>query len=89
MKIDTKKKVRSVAGENIVIMQAANVSDMTQVVALNESAMELYNSMKEREFTIEDVVQELCGLYEVDETTARRDAAEWVEQMRQNRLIVD
>ena len=39
MRFDERKKVRTVAGENIVIMQADGEADMTKVVALNESAM--------------------------------------------------
>ena len=88
MKIDSGKKVRTVSGENIVIMHAAGMADMTQVVALNASAMELYNALKEREFTDEDVVQTLLDIYDVDEPTARRDAADWVGQMRKEGLIV-
>ncbi|MBR4739080.1 MAG: PqqD family protein [Bacteroidales bacterium] len=89
MKIDRNKKVRQVAGENIVIMQADGAADMTQVVALNESAMELYDRLKDSDFTVDDVVRMLLDIYEVDEATARHDAAEWVDQMRKQRLILD
>ena len=89
MKIDKSKKVHHVAGENIVIMQADGVADMTRVVALNESALELYNQLKEREFNTDDVVQTMTSLYDVDLDTARHDADEWVAQMRKEGLIVD
>lgn len=89
MKIDRNKKVRQVDGENIVIMQADGAADMTQVVALNESAMELYDRLKDSDFTVDDVVRMLLDIYEVDEATARHDAAEWVDQMRKQRLILD
>ena len=89
MKIDEKKKVRHVAGENIVIMQVADVADMTRVVALNESAMELYNVLKGREFTLDDVVRAMVESYEVDEAVARQDAETWVAQMREHGLIID
>ena len=89
MKIDEKKKVRHVAGENIVIMQAADMADMTRVVALNESALELYNALKGREFTLDDVVRAMVETYEVDEAVARQDAETWVAQMREQGLIID
>ena len=89
MRIDKSKKVRKVAGENIVIMQADKVADMTRVVALNESALELYNTLKEREFTLDDVTRALTDAYEVDAETAAKDAAEWVKQMREQGLIID
>ena len=89
MKIDIRKKIRSVAGENIVMMPAAGTTDMTQVVALNDSALELYNILKEHEFTLDDVVRALLDTYEVDEATACADAEKWVAQMRKQRLIID
>ena len=89
MRIDKTKKVRQVANENIVIMQAAGVADMTRVVAFNESALELHDKLLDIDFTEDDVVRVLLENYDVDPTTARHDAAEWVAQMRKEGLIVD
>lgn len=89
MRIDKRQKIRDVAGEHIVIRMGAGVTDMTEVVGLNESAMELYNAFKELEFSLDDVVRRLTELYEVDEATARRDAEAWVASMREQGLIVD
>lgn len=89
MKIDSRKKIRDVAGEHILIMQSGGLADMTRVVALNESALHLYDLLKGREFGEEDVVRLMLDEYEVDEATARRDAAEWLESMKNEGLIVD
>ena len=89
MKIDSKKKVRNVAGENIVIMQADNAVDMTKVVALNESALLVYNKLVGKEFGVDDVVRVLTDEYDIDEATARRDAEAWVASMRNEHLIID
>lgn len=89
MKIDKIKKIRQVAGENIIIMQAEGVADMTRVASLNESALEIYNLLKDREFTLDDVAQVLLDTYEVDEATARADAKSWVGQMLEYGLIID
>lgn len=89
MKIDSSKKVRHVSGENIILMQAEGMADMTQVVGFNESALELYNQLKGREFTDNDVVRAITSTYEVDEATARADAAAWVKSMREQKLILD
>ena len=89
MKINDKLKVRAVAGENIVIMQDAAGSDMTRVVALNESALLLHSRLTGREFDIDDVVRVLTDEYEVDETAARKDAEAWVEEMKKNGLILN
>lgn len=89
MRINTKRKVRNVAGENIVIRQLEGAVDMTQVAALNESAMLLYNELKDKDFTLEDIVQTLLAHYDTDEATARRDAEEWVAAMRKQDLVTD
>lgn len=89
MKIDTSKKIRNVAGEHILIRVAADKADMTEVVGLNDSAMDLYRALGNNEFSLDDVVRHLTDLYDVDEPTARRDAQEWVTSMRQQGLIID
>lgn len=89
MRFDERKKVRTVAGENIVIMQADGEADMTKVVALNESAMLVYEQQKGKEFAVADVARVLTDGYEVDEATAMADAEELVASMRREHLIID
>ena len=89
MRIDERKKVRKVAGENIVIMQSDNTVDMTKVVALNESAMLVYERLAGKEITVTDVAQVLTDEYEVDDATALRDAEALVASMRKEHLIID
>ncbi len=88
MKINERMKVRNVAGENIVIMQGVEGTDMTRVVALNESALLLYNALTGHEFEVKDVVRLLVDEYEVDEEAARKDAEAWVADMKKNNLVV-
>lgn len=89
MRFDERKKVRTVAGENIVIMQADGEADMTKVVALNESAMLVYEQLKGKEFAVADVARVLTDGYEVDEAMAMADAEELVASMRREHLIID
>lgn len=89
MKIDSRKKIRDVAGEHILIMQSGDAADMTRVVALNESALHLYNLLQGREFNDDDVVRLMLDEYEVDEATARHDAADWIQNMKKEGLIID
>jgi len=88
MKIDKRKKVRTVANENIVIMNDGATADMTRVVALNESSMLLYEALKDRDFTADEAVSVLMEHYEVDEPTARKDVDEWIMSMREQGLIM-
>lgn len=87
MKISENVKVRQVAGENVVIMPGEKGTDMTNVVALNESAMFLYEALKGSVFEINDVVRMLMDEYDVDFAMAQDDAREWIAQMQKNCLL--
>ena len=68
-------------------MQDKGVADMTKVVALNESALFLYERLKDRDFELSDVVRLLLDEYEVDEATATADAEAWVKHMGEHGLL--
>lgn len=79
--------MRSVAGENVVIMPGAESTDMTRVVGLNESALMLYNRLKGREFGLDEVVGLLTEVYAVEDAVARRDAEAWLDEMKKNNML--
>lgn len=88
MRINEKMKIRDVAGEHIVITQSEGTSDMTKVMALNESALLLFERMKGRDFELDDIVKVLTDEYEVDETEARKDAEAWLAEMKKHGLVI-
>lgn len=81
MKINPKLKVRSVAGESVVLLQVNGTADMTKVLALNSTSRLLWDELAGKDFTQEDVVKILTSNFEVDEELARKDAAAWIEQL--------
>lgn len=89
MKIKSEYKVREMAGEHVVIMQGRFGADMTRVISLNNTSLLLWNSLCDKEFELEDVVALLTSNYEVDEAVARRDAAAWLERMRECGLVTE
>ena len=88
MRIDNRQKVTNVAGENIVFQPARGKVDMNHVIAFNDTSLFLYNQLKDKDFTLDDVVAALLGEFEVDEATARRDAAAWIADMEKNHLLL-
>ena len=50
MKFKEGYKVRDIAGEHVVIMQGRFGSDMTRVIALNETSLLLWNELQGKEF---------------------------------------
>lgn len=87
MKIRETYKVREMAGEHVVIMQGRKGVDMTRIISLNESSLYLWNSLQGKDFEIEDVTRLLTDRYDVDPATAARDAAAWIEKLRDCKLI--
>lgn len=88
MKINPIFKVRSVAGENIILLQGKSSADMTRVIAFNDSALLMWNSLLSKDFTVDDAVNVLLDNYEVEESVARKDAESWVKVLQENGLLL-
>lgn len=88
MKINEKMKVRTVAGENIVIMPDGGGSDMTKVIALNPSALLLFNTLQGREFTLEEAAEVLADEYHISGSQALSATKAWLEDMQRNGLLL-
>ena len=89
MKIDSKIKVRDIAGEKVVIMQGRLGADLTRIIQLNGSSEWLLEQLADRDFEVADVVELLTSRYDVDEQTATVDAAKWIEQLRENKIVIE
>lgn len=87
MKFKEGYKVRSMAGENVVIMQGTAGSDMTRIISLNDSSLLLWNELQGKEFEVADVANILVENYGIDTETAERDAKAWVEKLHECNLI--
>ncbi|CDN31450.1 hypothetical protein BN938_1363 [Mucinivorans hirudinis] len=87
MKIKQNFKVRNIAGENIVVNFGQLNVDMTRVIALNDTALELWNYFRERDFSKEDVAQYLQNEYEIAAEQATGDAARWVDALAGAKLL--
>ena len=88
MKINPIYKVRKVAGENIILLQGKTSGDMTRVVAFNDSALLMWDSLMGKDFTVADAVAVLMDNYEVEESVATADAQKWVDTLRENGLLL-
>ena len=81
--------LREVCGEQIIVDEGRENIDFTNIISMNESSAFLWNSIQDKEFTIEDLAQLLVDNYQIDENTplskevALRDAENvaktWVE----------
>ena len=88
MKISPKFKLRSIVGQNVIIMQGKYGGDMTKIISLNDSSVFLWNKFHETEFTIDDVAAALVEEYDIDENLAHKDAQAWCDKIAECGLLV-
>ena len=81
MKINSNYKLRSVAGETIVVNQGMTGTDMTRIISLNASAKLLYEQLLGKEFALEDAAKVLEETYGIGHEQAMTDAGKWVEAL--------
>lgn len=82
MKINSNYKLRSVAGETIVVNQGVTGTDMTRIISLNASAKLLYEQLMNKDFTLEDAANVLEETYGIGHEQAMTDAGKWAESLR-------
>lgn len=87
MKINSNYKLRSVAGETIVVNQGVAGTDMTRIISLNASAKLLYERLQEREFALEDAAKVLEDAYGIGHEQAMKDASVWADALRKCKVI--
>lgn len=88
MKINPIFKLRSIAGENLVVLIGKTHADMSRVIALNESSTLMWNELYEKDFSLEDARQVLLDNYDVDESIALADAQKWVDMLREQGIFL-
>lgn len=83
MKINKDLKVRNVVNEHVVLFPSKGNDKSTRILSLNSTSNFLWESLKDRDFTCEDVVELLCSNYEVEREVAQADAQKWIDQLSQ------
>ena len=87
MEINSNYKLRSIAGETIVVNQGTTGTDMTRIISLNASAKLLYEQLLGKEFTVEDAAKVLVDTYGIDSEQALADAEKWADALRKCGVI--
>lgn len=87
MKIKNGYKIRTIAGENIVIDYGKLNVSMTKVIALNDTSLFLWNKLIDRSFGVNDIVDTLLAEYEVERLQATEDAEKWILMMQKAELL--
>lgn len=82
MKVKNGFNLREVCGEHIIVAEGDENIDFSNIISMNESSAYLWEEVQKMDtFTVDNLVELICNQYEIDETTARKDAialaAQW------------
>ena len=82
MKVKNGFNLREVCGEHIIVAEGDENIDFSNIISMNESSAYLWQEVQKMgTFTVDNLVELICNQYEIDETTARKDAialaAQW------------
>lgn len=85
----TKKgfNLRQVCGENVIVAEGAENIDFSSIISMNESSAYLWNSIQDKEFGKNNLVELLTQEYEVDADTAAKDVEALVAQWMKAGII--
>lgn len=87
MRIRSEYKLRSIAGETIIVKQGTNEVDLTKVISLNSSASIIYQELADKDFSKEDIIEIILDKYDTDRETAEKGAQAWIDSMKECNLI--
>ena len=87
MRIKDQISLRKIADEYIMIVGSGDSLDYTQAVSLNDSAAYLIESVRGKDFTLEDWVDLLTDRYEVSGEQARADVELLIQMLKEAEII--
>lgn len=87
MRIKDQISLRKIADEYIMIVGSGDSLDYTQAVSLNDSAAYLIESVRGKDFTLEDWVEFLTDRYEVSGEQARADVELLIQMLKEAEII--
>ena len=87
MKIKDGFTLRTICGEHIVIGEGLAQVNFNKMLSLNGSAAYLWEQLKGKEFTEEDVVKLLTDKYDVTPERAREDVKKLLEEWKKQDVV--
>lgn len=87
MRLDSGSVLRRIGGRSIIVKEAEESVNMTDVISLNEVATRLWERFGGEDFSAEDMVSWLCGEYEVSPDRAAADVRDLLEKWKEYKLL--
>lgn len=89
MRLNPVYKLRTVAGENMLLNTGRKTVDLANVFSLNDSAAWLWRKIGNQEFTEEQLVEWVLDEYDVDADVARADVHDMLLIWHKYGMLID
>lgn len=86
MKIEKEFILREIAGEYVIIPVGKTALDFNGLISVNEVGASLWNMLQE-DVTMDDLVQGILDEYDVEESVAREDIQEFLDNLLKKKII--
>ncbi|MGM9774402.1 MAG: PqqD family protein [Candidatus Egerieousia sp.] len=73
--------LRTIGGENTLVGEGIEQIDFNKLIILNQTAVIIWNNLKDKDFSTEDAVNVLLENYEVEREVAEKDVTELFRQL--------
>ncbi len=83
MRIKKDLKVRQIVNENVVLLPSKGSDRSVRILSLNPTSYFLWENLSDKDFTVEQAADLLCGKYDVSPETAMSDVRNWVDQLQE------
>jgi hypothetical protein len=87
MKLNPSLQMRRIGSNYMIVKTADNDVNLTDVIRLNETAAGLWKHFSGMEFTEEDMVEWLCGEYDVTRPVATTDVHNLLTQWKEYGML--
>ena len=89
MKISDQYVVREVLGENIIVPTGQAALTYQGIIAVNETGAFLVRYLQEHDADQTELVQAVCGEYDIDEDTAKKDVEGFLKTIWSRRILAE
>ena len=79
--------LRSICGERVIVAEGKENIDFSNIISMNEPSAYLWDSIGEKEFTVDMLANLLTSHYDVERAVALADVQALVQQWREAGII--
>ena len=88
MKLEKEFVLREIAGDYVIIPVGKTVIEFNGLITVNEVGVSIWN-MLQNEVTFDQIVQGILNDYEVEESVAREDIREFLDQLIDGGILTE